>query len=165
MVSRRRILPEHDLTLLVISGKLSSADVIEYFQGLDSSCCATRWLHYFDPTVDMSQIDIASVPELKRVIAEKRRELFGDHLKPFAVVCGSEGSEQYFFGFWSKYYFGPGVRAESWRCFRSLEEAYDWLELPQASRAAVARAIEDWETARATDDRERPAAAQGGPIP
>jgi hypothetical protein len=160
MAGRRRTLPEHDLTLHLVHGKLTSTDVSQYFRSLDSSCCATHWLHYFDPTVDMAQVDIASVPKLKRIIVEKRRELFGDAPKPFALVCASEGSQQYFFGFWSKYFVGPDAQAENWRCFRSLEEAYDWLELPQASRAAVARAIEDWEMARATDDRERPAAAQ-----
>jgi hypothetical protein len=165
MAGRRYSLPEHDLTLNLIHGTLTSGDVTRYFRALDASCCATSWLHYFDPTVDMSQIDIASVPELKRVIAETRRELFGDRPKPFAIVCGSEGSEQYFFGFFLKYFTGPDVQAANLSCFRSLEASYDWLELSQAARAAVARTIEDWETAHATDDRERPTAAQGGPNP
>jgi len=162
MAGRRCTLPQHDLTLHLVHGTLTSADVSQYFRSLNSSCCATRWLHYFDPTADMAQIDIASVPELRRIIAETRKELFGDHPKPFAVVCASEGSQQYFFGFWLKYFSGPDAQAENLCCFRSLEAAYDWLELPQASRAAVAGAIEDWETARARDERERPA-AQAGP--
>jgi hypothetical protein len=165
MPGRRRTLPEHDLTLHLVHGKLSSADVNLYFRSLDSNCCATRWLHYFDPTVDMAQIDIASVPKLKRIIAEKRKELFGEHPKPFALVCASEGSREYFFRFWLKYFSGPDAQAENLRCFLGLEEAYDWLELTQATRAAVVHAIEDWEMARATDDRERPAAVQGGPNP
>jgi hypothetical protein len=164
MATRRRNLPEHDLTLHLVSGDLTSAEAIEYFSSMDSSC-ATPWLSYFDPTVDMSQIDIASVPELKRAIAEKRKQLFGDHPKPYAIVCGSEGSEQYFFGFWWKYFGGPDAQAENLRCFRSLEEACDWLELPQAGRAEVARAIEDWEMPLATHARERPTAPRGSPNP
>jgi hypothetical protein len=163
MADRRCSLPEHDLTLHLVSGKHTSAEGLRFFRSLDSSC-ATRWLSYFDPTVDMAQIDIGSAPEIKRVIAEKRRELFGDHEKPYAIVCGSERSRQYFFEFWSSYFVGPDAQ-ENLRCFRSLDEAYDWLELSQAGRAAVARAIEDWETARATQARERPTAAQGGPNP
>ena len=162
MAYRRCDLAEHDLTLHLVSGKHTSAEGIRFFQSLDSSC-ATRWLSYFDPTVDLAPIAVASAPEIRRVIAEKRRELFGDHAKPYAIVCASEMSAQYFCDFWWKYFVGAEAQAENMRCFRTLEEAYDWFELPQASRAAVARAIEDWETAPATDDRERPAAAPGGP--
>jgi len=164
MADRRCSLPEHDLTLHLVSGKHTSAEGIRYFQSLDPSC-ATRWLSYFDSTVDMARLDIASAPEIKRAIVEKRRELFGEHAKPYAIVCESERSRQYFFEFWSRYFVGPDAHAENLRCFHSLEEAYDWLELSQAGRAAVARAIEDWETARARDDRESPAAARDGPNP
>jgi hypothetical protein len=164
MTDARRDLPEHDLTLHLVHGKHTSAEGIRFFQSLDSSC-ATRWLSYFDPTADLSPIAVASAPEIRRVITEKRKELFGAHAKPYAIVCASEMSAQYFFEFWSRYFVGPDAHAENLRCFRSLEEAYDWFELPQASRAVVARAIEDWEMARARDDRERPAAAQGGPNP
>lgn len=161
MISCRRNWPEHDLTLHLVSGNLTSAEIVHLFRNLDAGC-ATRWLSYFDPTVEMSQIDIASVPELKRVIAEKRRELFGDRPKPYAIVCGSEESEQYFVRFWWKYFAGPNAQAENLRCFRNLDAAYDWLELPEAGRAAVARAIEDWEI-RAADDLAQPAAAREAP--
>jgi hypothetical protein len=161
MADRRCDLPEHDLTLHLVSGKHTSVEGLQFFRSLDSSC-ATRWLSYFDPTVDMSRIAIGSAPKIKRVIAQKRKELFGDHPKPYAIVCASEISEQYFFDFWWKYFVGPDAQAENMRCFRSLEEAYDWLELAQAGRAAAARAIEAWE-ARATGDRERPPTTRGGP--
>jgi hypothetical protein len=150
MADCRRSLPEHDLTLHLVSGKHTSAEGIQFFRSLDSSG-ATRWLSYFDPTVDMAQIALGDAPEIKRVIADKRRELFGDHAKPYAIVCGSEISWRYFSEFWRRCYSAPDARTQNMRCFQSLEEAYDWFELPQAGRAAVARTIEAWETARATD--------------
>lgn len=162
MPNRRHSLPEHDLTLHLVHGTHTCAEAIQFFRSLDANC-ATRWLSYFDPTVDMSQIDIASVPEIKHVVAQKQEELFGEHAKAYAIVCGSESSEQYFFGFWQRYFVGPGVQSESTRCFRSLDEAYAWLGLSDAGRAAVARAIEDWEKAGSDLAHPEPRTISGSP--
>lgn len=139
-------LPEHDLTLRLVSGEHTSADAFAFFRSLDSSC-ATRWLSYFDPSVSMARVDVASMPEMKHIISQKQKELFGDQPKPYAVVSGSESADQYFIQFWEKYYAGAGAM----RCFRQLEDAYDWLELSPAARAAVGGVIHDWEMARAVD--------------
>ena len=145
MANSRRVLSEHDLTLHLVTGAHTSAEAIHFFQSLDDGC-ATRWLSYFDPTVDMSRIDIASIPEIRHVIAEKQKGLFGQKIKPYAIVCGSDASEQYFFGFWRKYYVGPEVQAGSVRIFRGLDDAFDWLRLSNPARSAATRAIDDWTT-------------------
>ena len=127
--------PEHDLSVLVARGKHTSKDVIHAYQALDSTY-ATRWVKYLDPTADMSEIDLAHVPAMRRAKGEKRRELFGDNPKPAAIVCGSKVAEQFFIEFWRWY------SESNERCFRSLDEAYDWLGLSEAARAVVARAID-----------------------
>jgi hypothetical protein len=135
MPVKRYLFPEHDLMLHLVRGKHTSKEVIESLQGMDESC-ATRWLVYLDPTADMSKIDIAHVPAIRRVKREKRRELFGDSPKPFAVACDSKESQQYFFEFWREY-------SEGNECyFRTLGEAYDYLGLSEAARAAVAHVID-----------------------
>ena len=155
MTCRRVSLPEYDLTLQLVSGMHRSEEAIQFFRSLDPSCCATRWLSYFDPTADLSQVDVASVPVLKHVLTEKQKELFGDKPKGHAIVCLSDSSRQYFFDFW-KSYFTHGDESAV-RSFRSLEEAYAWFGLSDEARAAVARAIEGGDAAEAEVGRYVPA--------
>jgi len=138
MTNRLCRLPEHDLILHVVTGTHTGAEAIEFFRGLDATC-AMRWLSYFDPTAELSQLDVASLPVLKQVIAEKRTELFGDKPKAHLIVAASEATARQF-RFWRQY-FGHGDE-NAVRIFRSLDEAYDWLGLPKEGRAAVTRAVE-----------------------
>jgi hypothetical protein len=130
----RYLFPEHDLMAHLVWGQHTSQEIIESLQALDASC-ATRWLVYLDATADMSKVDIAHIPAVRRVKIEKRKELFGDNPKRFAIACGSKESWEYFSRFWGEYSDGGE------HYFRTLGEAYDWLGLSEAARAAVARAI------------------------
>jgi hypothetical protein len=145
MACRRVCLPEYDLTLQLVSGVHTGEEAVQFYAALDSSC-ATRWLTYFDPTSDFSQVNVASVPVIKRVYGDKRQELFGDAPKAHALACCSDSSRQYFFDFW-KPYFGLGDESIMHLC-RSLEEAYDWLGLCDDARAAVIHAVERFEAGR-----------------
>lgn len=148
----RYCFPERDLTVFVVREKHTSEQIIQAYRELDSTC-ATRWLVYLDPTTDMSKVDIAHIPAIRRARHEKRKELFGENPKLFAIVCASEESEQYFFKFWQEYTnVNEGI-------FNNLGEAYDWLGLDEAARAAVAHAI-----AAAARHDDRPD-AQSRPLP
>lgn len=142
-------LPEHELMIGVISGAPSGADFTDTIRAMGPGC-AVRWLIYFNPTSDLSRVDVAHLPTIRSVMEEKRKELFGNKPKAIAVVCASESSQQYVI-FWQRY--DPlgfvGV-------FRTLDEAYGSLGLPDRARAAVARAIEDSSAAE-------PAARQSEP--
>ena len=142
MADCRRILPDHDLTLHLVSGGHTSAETLCFFQALDDRC-ATRWISYFDPTVDMSQTDIASMPAIREIMVKKRKELFPGKTKLHAIVCTSESSAQYFQDFWRNYVAEPDLRV-----FRSLGEAFDWLGLGEPARCAAASAIHDWESSQ-----------------
>lgn len=121
----------------LVWGEHTSDEAIELIQGLDRAC-ATRWVTYLHPTVDMSKIDVANIPAIKRAVNEKRQELFDQKPKPYALVCGSQACEQYF-DFWQKYY------SNAPPAFCRLDEAYDWLGLSEAARAVASRVIESWE--------------------
>ena len=123
--------------LHLVWGKHSSEEAIEFVQSLDETC-ATRWLCYYHPSVDMAGMDVARIPAVKRAVDEKRKELFGDKPKSYAMACASKSSEPYF-EFWRRY------DSEAGRAFRSLDEAFDWLGLSEADRTAASAAIESWE--------------------
>jgi len=121
----------------LVWGEHTSDEAIEFVRGLDRTC-ATRWVSWLHPTVDMSKIDVANIPAIKRAVDDKRQELFGDKPKPYALVCGAKACEQYF-DFWRRYYSNaPPV-------FVSLDEAYDQLGLSEAARDAASGMIARWE--------------------
>jgi hypothetical protein len=118
-------------------GEHDSKEAIQFARELDETC-ATRWICYYHPSLNMAGLHVACIPAVKRAMDEKRKELFGDTQKPYAMVCASEGSEQDL-DFWRKYQGGAG------RTFHSLEEAYDWLGLSEAARAVASATIQSWE--------------------
>lgn len=138
MAIRKQRFPEYDLSLCVVSGMHTAEEAIDFFQGLDGSD-ATRWLTYYEPDVDMSQFEVAGIPELKRMIAAKEREIFGDKPQPWVVVSRSEGNEA-FFKFWRSFAEAGEQRVSGRRLFPTLEAACEWLGLPEAGRKAVVEA-------------------------
>jgi hypothetical protein len=128
--------PEHDLTVFVARGRTTNEDVVAAFKAMDATY-ATKLLEYLDATMDMSEIDLANLPAIRRIKREKRLELFADNPKPMAIVCESKDAKRFFAEFWQRY-----VAAESnERYFYSLDEAYDWLGLSAAARASAVGAI------------------------
>jgi hypothetical protein len=140
--------------LHLVWGEHSSEEAIQFVQSLDETC-ASRWLCYYHPSVTMAGMDVAHIPAVKRAVEEKRKELFGDKPKSYAMACTSKASEPYF-DFWRRY------DSEAGHAFRSLDEAFDWLDLSEADRAAASAAIQSWEadvmaTSAATESRPPPA--------
>jgi hypothetical protein len=122
--------------LRLVWGEHTAEHAIEFVQSLDKTC-ATRWLSYFHPTVDLSKVVVTEIPGIKRAFDEKRRELFGAKPEPYAIVCGSEAVRLYF-EFWSRY------SGSDERVFSSLDEAFDWLGLSEATRAVASHTLERW---------------------
>jgi hypothetical protein len=137
MAHRLCCLPGHDLMLHLVAGEHSSEEAIEFAQLLDETC-ASRWLCYYHPSVTMDGMDVARIPAVRRAVEEKRKQLFGDKPKAYALACTSKASKPYF-DFWRRY------DSEAGRAFQSLDEAYDFLGLSGADRAAADAAIRDFE--------------------
>lgn len=123
---------EYGVTLMVFSGALTAEQLIGRFcelDGRDRGC----WLSYFDPTVDLTGVDIAHLPPLKRMVAMKERELLGDaRQRPrHAIVYGSAVTEP-FFRFWRSYAAAGDAHSITPGVFSNFEAACDWLGLPEA---------------------------------
>jgi hypothetical protein len=138
MANLRYCLPEHDLMIHLVLGKHDSEEAMQFIQSLDETC-AMRWLCYYHPAVDVAGMDVAHIPAVKRALAEKRKDLFGDKPKLHALACASRATDQYF-EFWGRYDSSSGDAA---RAFRSLDEAYDWLGLSEAARAAASAIVQE----------------------
>lgn len=148
MAIRTTRFPEYGLNLYVVSGAHTAEEAIGFFRSLGAPD-ATRWLTVFDPVVDMSGLDVASLPGLKRTIAEKHHELFGAAAPELRIiVCSSRPQEEFFSRFWSGYVLkGEQHPPAKPVIVTGLEAAFDVLELPPAARDAVTKAIRGSEAA------------------
>jgi hypothetical protein len=163
MAVRTEHFPEYDLSLCVISGAHTCEEAVAFFQGLDSRH-ATRWIHYFHPSVDMSGHDVACLPKLKRAIAAKREELFGAEPKLYIVVCPSKASCA-FFEFWRSFVEAGQPHGAAPLQFDTLEAACEALGLPEPERRAVIEAARDRAAEPQPAVAKRPPPASLAPAP
>lgn len=141
--------------LRLIWGEHTAEHAVAFVRSLDKRC-ATRWLSYFHPSVDLSKVSVTEIPPIRRAFEDERRALFGDDPKPYAIVCGSEAVREYF-EFWSRY------SGSDERMFSSLEEAFDWLGLDETERAVAAETFENWAAQAEAGDLSGVERSQAGP--
>ena len=138
---RVKQVPEFGLTLIIWSGTVTREEVIEHYSRL-TAADAGRRIIYLDPTLDRSGLDVASFPELRRIITAKFKELYGDTPVRSAIVRGGASVSEPDIDFWFRY---AGVEIDYSNTpagFPSFEAACEWLGLPDAACRAVREAIE-----------------------
>ena len=132
--------PEYGVTLEVFTGVITPELLFGRLRALREGDGA-RWIIYIDPTVDLSRVDIATIPELKNANAARLKALKIEDPR-IAFVCDpGECENDLTFEFWLRYvqlrHEHPGAQ----QVFSTLAEACDWLDLPQAARTRLAEAI------------------------
>lgn len=147
--------PEFGVELHIKRGAFTSEDIIRYFRSLGPAD-ALRWIYYYDKTAGTSDLDLGHIPELKRTVMAKRKELFGDRPPPAPAVVCSPGPNREFFEFWTRLVASvePGEpTAPAPLLFPTIRAACEGLGLPDAACEALERAV-----AAPQGDRERHAA-------
>jgi len=139
MAIREKQLPEPGVIVTVLSGTVTPEDVLAHYDRLPS-VERRRMLIYVEPTADLARINVGVIPELKRAIAAKLVELYGNERVLTAWVCGP-GANEPLIDFWCRYVVGGEYLSTS-VLFPTLEAACDWLGLSGAARGAAAEAIE-----------------------
>jgi hypothetical protein len=138
--------PEFGVALHIHSGPYSGEDLVRHYQSLGAAD-ALRWIHYYDATAATWAVDLAVIPELKRVIAVKRGEIFGDESPASVVVYGEgAGANEAFFSFWRSYAEADEPHVTPPLVFPTLAAACEGLSLPEAARAALEAAVQPFET-------------------
>lgn len=153
--------PEYGVTLLSFSGKLGLSDFFELCEKIDARD-RCRWLSYCDSTLDLTEIDVAHLPELKRVAASKQAEIFPEGTPPNAVVYSSKAGED-FIRFWQKYTLAGKLHPMTPAVFSDLNAACHWLGLPQdACRTIEAEVKSQGATPPAASNRALHEVRSGG---
>lgn len=139
MTIRVTRLPEFGVNISVYSGPITRAELIEHYGAINAADAASadRWISYFGPTADLSELDVAAMCELRRLTAAKLSEVYGARTLTVAIVCKSPGNHA-ILNVWRSFLSADRGHPSQLHLFPSLKDACDWLELPGAASFALA---------------------------
>lgn len=133
--------PQFKLALLVFRDLIDAAEMLEFFRGRGAEREGeTRWLTFIDPGADLSQLDLVSITELKRLVDRRRRERASDESFRTAIVSNSRRNDP-IVTLWKGYVGRDPDHLPKPVVFSSLEGACAYLGLPAEAREMVAQAI------------------------
>jgi hypothetical protein len=141
-------LPAFDVNVTVYRGRITRDELIEHFGALapEDAASADRWISYFDPSADLSAVDIAALAEIKRISFARVAELWGPGRLASAMVCESALCEPVL-GVWRDYLGSDPRYPAAPSLFSSLGAACDWLRLAEPAREAISAVIEGEDSA------------------
>ena len=132
--------PEYDVILQVFRGPITREDWMLYYAGF-TAADTDRFITYADKSADFSGMDLASGPELKRVVAAKLREVYGDKPVVSILVPGSEAQLPYL-KFWRGFEATGEQHPAASAVVPDFEQACDLLGLPEDAWKTLAAAVE-----------------------
>lgn len=133
--------PQFKLGLIVFRDVIAADEMLAFFRGPDADReDETRWLTYVDPHADLSQLDLMSITELKRVVDRKQQERPLDGSFRSAIVSDSRRNDP-MVNLWKGYIARDPGHLVKPVAFASLEGACAYLGLPAEAREVVAQAI------------------------
>ena len=149
MCIRVRRFPEFGVAMAIYGGALTPAILLRFVDDLgDADADVGGWVNYLDPTLDLSGMDVAHIPVLRRALAAKLKALYGEgHIKT-ALVTASQVNELVL-SFWPSYVGHDVEYPHEPTAFASLDAACDWLRLPETAHRALAEAAAGPASARA----------------
>lgn len=130
--------PEYGVTLSVFTGIITPEILREHMSALQPEDLARR-ITYADPTSDLSGVDIAAFPELKREFIVRQEPLLAGKPGFSAIVCKGK-SGRLTPDFWASYFGQDSSYPVRVMAFETLEAACAWLALPEAGCRAVVEA-------------------------
>jgi hypothetical protein len=133
-------LPEYGLTLDVWRGTVTADEIIGHFEGMTAAEAGLR-LSFIDPAATLYAMDIAHIPAVKRAADRLLNELYADRPVTSAIVC-TPGQNRPVIEFWRRYAWPDPEEGRHAVVFSSLDEAFDWLGLPEAARQKVIETLE-----------------------
>lgn len=138
-----RRLTEPDLNLVVYRGAVGRDDLIAFWQSVDESDPrnAAPWLSYYSPETDISELDLMTFVELKRIMEPKVKAMHDMSPVVSAMVCDSRLNGA-ILNLW-KGYVGrdPDYLSEP-NIFTSIEAACRWIGLDPSAHELVAKAVQ-----------------------
>jgi hypothetical protein len=137
-VSIRRF-HEHDVSLLTLQGVVRAEELTDFARRIDSNA-PSRVVTYVDPGADLSQIDLQTITDYKRLMGRRLKAQFAGRKFRSAIVCDSRLNEP-IIRLWANYVGRDDDYPANPAVFSTLGQACDYLGLEAAARAALSEAI------------------------
>ena len=84
-------IPQYGVRLYVYSGAVTPKEMLSYVPTFKPG----RQIHYFDRSVDLSGLDVASIPVLRRMSSAKLSEVSKDEPLFAAIVTAAPEAQQF----------------------------------------------------------------------
>ncbi|HWE44831.1 MAG TPA: hypothetical protein VG407_02295 [Caulobacteraceae bacterium] len=143
MAASLRRLADPDLNLVVYHGAVSREDLLAFWRAVDENDPrnGAPWLSYYNPETDISELDLMTFVELKRIMEPKLRTMSERAPVVSAMVCDSRLNGA-ILSLW-KGYVGrdPDYMSEP-NIFTSIEAACRWIGLDPSAHDLVAKAVQ-----------------------
>jgi hypothetical protein len=132
--------PEYGVTLQIFRGAITREAWVEYYASF-AATASDRFVTYICPSADLSNMDLAFGPELKRLVAAKLREVFGDQ-PVISILVRSSNEQEPYLEFWRGFErVGDKHPAES-VIVTDFKKACALLGLPDDAWRRLAAAVE-----------------------
>jgi hypothetical protein len=132
--------PEYGVTLQIFRGEITRESWLEYYADF-TAAAADRFVTYICPSADLSRMDLASGPELKRMVAGKLRAVFGDAPVVSILVRATHEHEPYL-KFWCDFERVGEPHPAASVIVSHFKEACSLLGLPDDAWKRLAAAVE-----------------------
>jgi hypothetical protein len=133
--------PEFKLALVVFRDLIEAEELLAFYGGCEADRDGeSRWLTYVDPDADLSQLDLMTITELKRVAGRKQRERPWVEGFRAAIVSNSRRNDP-MVNLWKGYVGRDPDHFAKPLVFPSLDGACAYLGLPAEARETLAQAV------------------------
>lgn len=131
--------PEYRLEFGALCNSVSGDEVLSMFEGFDKRA---KWLVVFNDNVDLSGLDIAHIPAMKRAVTPEDSGPQGGEPESTAFVNLAGGGD-FFVRFWVHYASEGVQRTRRRERFSTVAAACQWLRLPPPATETLAAAVAD----------------------
>jgi TetR/AcrR family transcriptional repressor of nem operon len=131
--------PEYQLELGVLWSSVAGDEMLRMFESFDKNA---KWLAVFCEDVDLSSLDVAHIPAMKRAVTPDQSEPHSGEPELTAFVNLAGGGE-FFARFWMHYASLGVQRTRKREMFPTVAAACQWLGLPPPASETLAAAVAD----------------------
>jgi hypothetical protein len=134
--------PAYGVDLFIFTGRIDADEGLRLYSELDPDDPAgsPRWLTYIDKDADFSGIPVTAYAEARHLLEPKLKRLSERPGYGSVAVCSSTHCE-FILGFWRAFSHRDPDYVSHPVFFTNLQDACDWLKLPDAGCEAVAAAV------------------------
>lgn len=155
-IALRRLGP-HGVNLVIFHGRINRDELIGFYRNIDVEDPANLmpWLSYLAPDADMSEIDIPTYAELRRIMSPIREKVSTERKYYLSVVISNSERCDTLIKFWHDFIAKDSKNPPYTILYSDIKDACESLELPDSALGAITETIRAWLGAREAGEASR----------